>query len=331
MLFKGQILGKYKILAPLGSGGFGTVYLAKDTWIDKHVAIKVPHRQNLDFGELLREPRLLASVSHPNIVAITTAEKQDGIFFIVMEYVAGETLETLIIRDGALELTRALDYACQICNAVDHAHRQGVLHRDLRPANVLVSETGLVKVADFGTSRFLEIAAHGTTVIGSPPYMAPEQFHGKAVFASDVYSLGVTMYQMLTGVLPYEAPGPGDIDRLFRTELVTPPRLHNPAIPKRVNDIVLKAMAPEIAHRYQKAGDLIDDLLDARPAVGRAPTPEPRDLPASGGAARAGESELAGIQARLRSRESPTPRFCWKCRKALPARTTKCPFCGEGQ
>ena len=113
------------------------------------------------------------------------------------------------MRDGALELTRALDYACQICNAVDHAHRQGVLHRDLRPANVLVSETGLVKVADFGTSRFLEIAAHGTTVIGSPPYMAPEQFQGKAVFASDVYSLGVTMYQMLTGVLPYDTPTPG--------------------------------------------------------------------------------------------------------------------------
>ena len=123
-----------------------------------------------------------------------------------MEYVPGETLETIIARDGALELSRALDYTCQICNAVDHAHRQGVLHRDLRPANVLVTENGLLKVADFGTSRFLEIAAHGTTVIGSPPYMAPEQFHGKAVFASDIYSLGVTMYQMLTGVLPYDTP-----------------------------------------------------------------------------------------------------------------------------
>jgi serine/threonine-protein kinase len=333
MLFKGQVLGKYKILAPLGSGGFGTVYLAKDTWIDKQVAIKVPHRQNLDFGELLREPRLLASVSHPNIVAITTAEKQDGVFFIVMEYVAGETLETLIIRDGALELSRALDYACQICNAVDHAHRQGVLHRDLRPANVLVSDADLVKVADFGTSRFLEIAAHGTTVIGSPPYMAPEQFHGKAVFASDIYSLGITMYQMLTGMLPYEAPGPADIDRLFRVDLVTPPRLRNSAIPKRINDIVLKAMAPEIAHRYQKASDLIDDLLEARPAIARVPTPELREAPAAHPAAvaRAADAELAGIQARLRAREAPTPRFCWKCRKALPARTAKCPFCGEGQ
>ena len=91
---------------------------------------------------------------------------------------------------------------------MDHAHRQGVIHRDLRPGNVLVTEQGMVKVADFGTSRFLEIAAHGTTVIGSPPYMAPEQFQGKAVFASDIYSLGVTMYQMLTGVLPYDTPMP---------------------------------------------------------------------------------------------------------------------------
>src|SRR4249920_1419340 len=109
LLFKGQQLGKYKISAPLGSGGFGTVYLATDTWIDKKVAIKVPHRQNLDFGELLREPRLLASVSHPNIDAVTTAEKQDGIFFIVMEYVPGETLENIIAVKGALEITRAVD------------------------------------------------------------------------------------------------------------------------------------------------------------------------------------------------------------------------------
>ena len=100
-----------------------------------------------------------------------------------------------------------------------------MIHRDLRPANVLVTENDMLKVADFGTSRFLEIAAHGTTVIGSPPYMAPEQFHGKAVFASDIYSLGVTMYQMLTGILPYDTPAPADLDKLMSGELVTPARL----------------------------------------------------------------------------------------------------------
>jgi eukaryotic-like serine/threonine-protein kinase len=328
MLFRGQTLGKYRIVSPLGSGGFGTVYLAEDTWIDKKVAIKVPHRQNLDFGELLKEPRLLASLNHPNIVAITTAEKQDNIFFIVMEYVAGETLETILAREGPLDLTRALDYACQICNAVDHAHRQGVIHRDLRPANVLVTENAMVKVADFGTSRFLEIAAHGTTVIGSPPYMAPEQFQGKAVFASDLYSVGVTMYQMLTGVLPYDTPAPADLDRLMSGELVSSPRLKNPAIPKRVSDIVLRALAPDVAHRYQRAADLLEDLLATRPAPVRRAAGGVR---ARAGAAGEGREDAQSIQARLKAREAPQGRFCWNCRKPLHARADRCPFCREAQ
>src|ERR1043166_7888097 len=230
MFFRGQVIGKYKILSTIGSGGFGTVYLAEDTWIDKKVALKVPQKQSVDFGERLREPRLLASLNHPNIVTILTAERQDNIFFIVMEFVPGETLETIIARDGPLDVARALDYTCQIANAVDHAHRHGVLHRDLRPSNVLVADSGLLKVADFGTSRFLEIAAHGTMVIGSPPYMAPEQFRGMAVFASDIYSLGVTMYQMLTGDLPYDTPSPAALDRLMTGELVSAPRLKNPKI-----------------------------------------------------------------------------------------------------
>jgi eukaryotic-like serine/threonine-protein kinase len=328
LLFKGQNLGKYKIIAPLGSGGFGTVYLAQDTWIDKKVAIKVPHRQNMDFGDLLREPRLLASVNHPNIVAITTAEKQDNVFFIVMEYVHGETLENLIAAHGALELHRALDFTCQICNAMDHAHKQGVIHRDLRPANVLVTENDMVKVADFGTSRFLEIAAHGTTVIGSPPYMAPEQFHGKAVFASDIYSLGVTMYQMLTGILPYDTPAPADIGKLMSGELVSPPRLKNAAIPKAINDIVMRAMAPEIGMRYQRAAEVLEDVLAARSAGSSKRTPPPKsDAPA----ARGPRDEPQAIQTRLRAREAPAARFCWQCRKPLHARTDRCPFCGETQ
>src|SRR5688572_17400592 len=275
MVFRGQTLGKYRILEPLGSGGFGTVYLAEDTWIDKRVALKIPHRQNLDFGELLREPRLLASLNHPNIVTVITAEKQDGVFFIVMEYVPGDTLETIVVERGALDLGIALDYTCQILNAVEHAHKQGVIHRDLRPANVFVTERGLLKVGDFGTSRFLELAAIGTTVIGSPPYMAPEQFEGRAVFASDLYSLGVSMYQMLTGVLPYDTPTPNDLDKLRRGDLVSPPRLRNPQIPTPIEQIVMRALAPEVSARYQRAEDLLSDILEARHNLVRRAAPEP--------------------------------------------------------
>jgi serine/threonine-protein kinase len=330
MFLRGQTIGKYRILSPLGSGGFGSVYLAEDTWIDKKVAIKVPHRQNLDFGELLKEPRLLASLSHPNIVTIVTAERQPApdppglgdVFFIVMEYVPGETLEQIILREGALDLPRALDFTCQMCNAVEHAHQAGIIHRDLRPGNMLVSENGVLKVTDFGTSRFLEIAAHGTTVIGSPPYMAPEQFHGRAVFASDLYSVGVTMYQMLTGVLPYETPAPADLDRLMRGELISAPRLKNRSIPKALNDIVLRALAPDLTARYQRAGELLEEVL----AVGQPASPR-RPVRRVATPAR----DVEDIQSRLKARETPAGKFCWHCSKPLQARTARCPFCGESQ
>lgn len=330
MFFRGQTIGKYKILSPLGSGGFGTVYLAEDTWMDKKVAIKVPHRQNVDFSDLLHEPRLLASLNHPNIVSILTAEKQENVFFIVMEFVPGDTLEAVIARDGQIDLARALDYTCQICNAVDHAHQHGVIHRDLRPGNVLVTDGGLLKVADFGTSRFIEIAAHGTTVIGSPPYMAPEQFHGKAVFASDVYSLGVTMYQMLTGVLPYNTPAPADLEKLMNGELIAPPRSRNPKIPSLINDIVMKAVAPDVGARYQRASDLLNDLLAARGAR-PAPRTTPRHTPTAPPVAASSAEDMADMHTRLRARETPQPRFCWHCRKPLHARSARCPFCGEAQ
>jgi serine/threonine-protein kinase len=280
---------------------------------------------------MLKEPRLLAAMSHPNIVTVLTAEKQDDRFFIVMEYVPGETLEARIMREGALDLPQALDFTCQICNAVDHAHRSGVLHRDLRPGNILISEGGMVKVTDFGTSRFLEIAAHGTTVIGSPPYMAPEQFLGKAVFASDVYSIGITMYQMLTGALPYNTPAPADIERLLRGELVTPPRLKRASIPRAINDVVMRALAPDLTARYPRAADLLEDVLAARvPGPARRAGAGQRTASATQTPADVG-TQVADIQSRLKARETPQPRFCWHCRKPLHARTAKCPFCGEAQ
>ena len=186
----------------------------------------------------------------------------DGVFFIVMEYVKGESLEAVLDREKSLDVPRAVNYVFQILKGVEHAHENQVLHRDLRPANVLVSESGLVKVADFGTSRFLE-KTHATTVIGSPPYMAPEQFQGRAVLASDIYSVGVILYQMLTGTLPYFSPNPAQIERLVAQGRCTAPRVRNSQIPREISDIVMKAIAVELHERYQRASELLDDLATA--------------------------------------------------------------------
>jgi len=199
-----------------------------------------------------------------------------------------------------------------------------------------------VKVGDFGTSRFLEIAAHGTTVIGSPPYMAPEQFEGRAVFASDLYSMGVTMYQLLTGVLPYDTPAPTDIDRLRRGELATPLRLRNPQIPPVIEEIVMRALSGEISGRYQRAEDFLNDLIGARREIVRRPavpagatvTPGARPAPTPARPTpvpRAVPAVRRVVTPRTQGRETTASRFCLHCRKPLPARSERCPFCGETQ
>ncbi len=311
MFLLGQTVGKYQILANLGSGGFGTVFLARDTWIDKKVAIKVPHRQSGASDDLLQEPRLLAALDHPNIVGILTAERVEGVFFIVMEYVKGESMEAVLDREKSLGVPRAVAYIVQILKGVEHAHQAQILHRDLRPANVLLSESGQVKVADFGTSRLLE-KSHATTVIGSPPYMAPEQFQGRAVLASDLYSVGVIFYQMITGSLPYFSPNPAQIERLVAQGRCTPPKLRNTQIPKEISDIVMKSIAPELGERYQRASELLEDLATAGDIDHKA-------------------TELDDIRKRLKAREVPKKGFCWHCRKPLHARSDSCPFCGETQ
>lgn len=311
MFLLGQSAGKYQILSNLGSGGFGTVFLAKDSWIDKKVAIKVPHRQTGDFDELLQEPRLLAALDHPNIVGIVTAEKVEGVFFIVMEYVKGESLEAVLDREKSLDIPRALNYIAQVLKGVDHAHKATILHRDIRPANVLVSESGVVKVADFGTSRFLE-KSHATTIIGSPPYMAPEQFKGRAVLASDIYSVGVMLYQMLTGTLPYFSPNPAQIERMVAQGRCTPVNVRNAQVPRELSDIVMKSMTPDVADRYQTASEFLDDLLTASDIDHKA-------------------AQVEDMRKRIKAREAPRKVFCWHCNKPLHARSDTCPFCGEKQ
>ncbi len=311
MFLLGETVGKYKILANLGSGGFGTVFLALDTMIDKKVAIKVPHRQSGEMDDLRHEPRLLAALNHPNIVTIHTADKIDGTFFIVMEYVKGESLEAVLDREKSLDTRRAIEYAKQILKGVAHAHEAQIIHRDLRPANVLISESGVCKVADFGTSRLLE-RSHATTVIGSPPYMAPEAFQGRAVLASDIYSVGVMLYQMLTGALPYFSPNPAQIERLVAQGRCTPPKLRNSQVPRDVSDIVMNALNPELGERYQSAGEMLADFATAGEIDHNA-------------------TFMDDFRRRQRAREVPKRGFCWHCRKPLHARSETCAFCGEKQ
>ena len=225
-----SIIGKYKILSTIGSGGFGTVYLAVDTWIDKKVALKVPHRRgstsasccaNLGFSP--RQPSERRH-DHDGGEAGERLLHRDGVR-------AGETLEAMIARADRSIVRGARLHVPDRQRARSCPPPRCAASRSAAVERARLGPR-LVKVADFGTSRFLEIAAHGTTVIGSPPYMAPEQFQGKALFASDIYSLGVTMFQMLTGDLPYDTPTAADINRLLRGELLVSVRARNPKVPR---------------------------------------------------------------------------------------------------
>ena len=310
MLFKGQKLGKYKVVDTIGSGGFGVVYLAVDTWIEKQVAIKVPHQQTADLAELLKEPRLLAALDHPNIVNVITAEKRDGVFYIVMEYVEGESLEDILKREKLLPTRKFYEISAQLCKGIDYAHSHSIIHRDLRPANILVNRRGDSKIADFGTSRLLDNMPYAKTRIGSPPYMAPEHLKGRAVFQSDIYSLGVTMYEMLTGNVPLFDINLGKLEKMVAEGKITPPRLRNNAIPSQVSEIVMKALSKNVSERYQRAGDLLHDLDHYFGTSEH-------------------KRQMDDIRSRLRARsEGSREASCWNCGRALARRTQECPHCG---
>lgn len=312
VLFKGQQLGKFEVLDSLGTGGFASVYLARDQWINKLVALKIPHYQNYELEHLLKEPRMLARLSHPNIISIHAAEKSGDLFFIVMEYVDGESLENLLDREKTLPYKLACQYILQVCDALDYAHSRQVLHRDLRPANILVSKAGVLKVGDFGIATLLERTTHAKTIIGTPPYMSPEHFQGKAVYASDVYSVGIMLYEMLTGTVPYYDVNPSKIEQLIREGNCTPPRVMNKDVPRDVNNIVLRAIAKEVENRYNSCSQLSEALHHSLGI-----TPEQRDR--------------TDIKNRIRAREqTPAPR-CWNCGRVLPRYTKTCPKCNQGQ
>ena len=315
MLSKDQTLGKYQILDRLGSGGFGAVYLAMDTWVNRKVALKVPHQQQEEIVDLLKEPRIMAGLKHPNIVELITVERKNGIFFMVLEYVEGEGLDRLIRRERALPPTRALEIGLDVCCAIAFAHGHQILHRDLRPANILVNRDGVAKVTDFGTSRVLEMqhVPYAPTRIGSPPYMAPEHFRGRAVFQSDLWSLGITLYEMLTGTVPFYDADPLKIAQAFTTQQIVAPHL-----PKAFSEVVMKALAVNLGERYLSAQALLEALRRLKENVAR----ETRPL----GTAVLSTS-TSGPHPTLRA--ATQSRLCRFCYRQLPRMAMKCPNCGE--
>ncbi|MCK4889763.1 MAG: serine/threonine protein kinase, partial [Candidatus Aminicenantes bacterium] len=297
MEIKGKV-GKYKILKKLGSGGFGTVYLAEDTFLKSQRALKIPHGLNSQKEKLLKESIVQTKLlDHPNIVKLLTVDIIDDNIVMVMEYVDGTDLEKIIDDSVKLSIKRALAYFRQILSALGYAHENKILHRDIRPSNILISKKNEVKITDFGTSTFLEESQHATTKIGSPPYMAPEQFEGKAVFASDIYSAGCLFYEMITGFPPIVLANPMEIYK--RAKAGDFPSLIKkiPTLAPGINDIIMKTLSPDISGRYKTTGDILAafDSLEKKK--------------------RGDPSEIFDIKKRIAARDERTDHICWSCRK----------------
>jgi len=251
-------IDKYKLLEIKGSGTFGTVWLAEDTWIGKKVAIKIPHNQKEEFTTLIAEPKLLASLDHPNIVQILTVDKAENIFFMVMEYVDGKNLAQLI-SETTLTYKEAVDIIVQILAALQYAHEKNVIHRDLKPGNILLTSDRKAKITDFGTAM-IQSGKNGAGIGGTIYYMAKEQVLGHPIPASDVYSVGVILYEMVTGKLPFSDEVPMAVLNKILKDEAPPPHQFNAAIPKELEAVIMKALQKEISKRYQSAAEMKQDL-----------------------------------------------------------------------
>jgi serine/threonine-protein kinase len=262
--------GRYKLEAKLGSGGMSTVYLARDTTLDRSVAVKVLHREMSEQADQLQrfrqEARAVAKLSHPNVVAVIDAGEDGGHPYIVFEYVEGETLKQRINRVGALDTQEALAYAIEIARGLTVAHNRNMVHRDIKPQNVLIDSEGRAKLTDFGISRQLEQDGMTATgrVLGTTDYVAPEQAMGHpADQRSDVYSLGVVLYEMLTGQVPFTADSQVGVAMKHVNEELPDVQQRRPELSAAAAMVVERATAKDPAQRYQQVGELIDDLATA--------------------------------------------------------------------
>jgi serine/threonine protein kinase len=262
--------GRYKLEAKLGSGGMSTVYLAKDATLDRAVAVKVMHREMSEQPDQLerfrQEARAVAKLSHPNVVAVIDAGEDGGHPYIVFEYVEGETLKQRIARVGALDTQEALAYAIEIARGLTVAHARNMVHRDIKPQNVLIDAEGRAKLTDFGISRQLEQDGMTATgrVLGTTDYVAPEQAMGHPVdIRSDIYSLGVVLYEMLIGQVPFHAESQVGVAMKHVNEELPDVQQRRPEISAAAALVVERATDKDPAQRYQEVGEMIDDLSTA--------------------------------------------------------------------
>jgi beta-lactam-binding protein with PASTA domain/tRNA A-37 threonylcarbamoyl transferase component Bud32 len=275
--------GRYRVLSRLGSGGMAEVYLAEDQLLGRHVAVKVLHHHFAEDQEFVerfrREASSAAALSHQNIVGIFDRGEWNGTYYIAMEYVAGRSLKTLVREQGSLDPAVAIDIVVQILRGARFAHRRGVVHRDLKPHNVILDEEGRARVTDFGIARAgaSDMTLTGS-IMGTAQYLSPEQAQGLPVSASsDLYSVGVILYELLTGVVPFEGETAVAIAFKQVSAEPRPPSSVNPSVPYALDAVVLHALAKDPSQRYADADAFIAALQRERRALGTpsgAPAPE---------------------------------------------------------
>jgi len=269
--------GRYRIVRKLGTGGMANVYLAEDEVLGRRVAIKIlndRHAGDDQFVERFRrEAKNAASLSHPNIVSIYDRGEAEGTYYIAMEYLDGRSLKELIVARGPAPVNVAIDYARQILAALRFAHRHGIVHRDIKPHNVLVDAEGRLKVTDFGIARAgASQMTEAGSIIGTAQYLSPEQAKGAPVDqTSDLYSVGVVLYELLTGAVPFTGDTPVEIAMKHLSSTPEPPSIRRAEVPRDLDKVVLRALAKDPADRYQSAEEMDADL--ARVASGAAVSP----------------------------------------------------------
>ncbi len=268
----GKQLGPYRVVAPLGEGGMAAVYKAYQAGMDRYVALKILPRYFASdpqfVGRFEQEAKVLARLLHPHILPVHDYGEADGYTYIVMPFVDSGTLADLL-RGGPLSLAQIRSIIAQVGDALDYAHSQGVIHRDVKPSNILVDQRGNCLLTDFGIAKMVEATVHFTRtggLVGTPAYMSPEQITGEELDGrSDIYSLGIVLYEMATGRPPYQAETPPAIFVKHLHDPLPPPRSLNPSLPEAVERVILKSLAKRREDRYQTGGDMVQALRSVIP------------------------------------------------------------------